>query len=179
MSTHKYVWTRWEFVTCIRYRTYQMPNLPDTELIRYRTYRISNFPDTELVRYQTYQIPNLSYTEFIRHRTYQIPNLPDSELMRERTYQILNLAYTKFARFRTCHNWIFQILNFPDTELIRCRTCTRPNISRYLAVIYWNIQILLITSIGIHLSRVCGHRELGGGGDWSLPLWSPIRHRAY
>jgi hypothetical protein len=45
-------------------------NLSETEpynkAIRYRIYQIMNLPDTELTKYQTYHIPNLSVKEHIR-----------------------------------------------------------------------------------------------------------------
>jgi hypothetical protein len=64
-----------ELIT-IRYRTYQIPSISDTEFIRFRTYQIQNLPDAKLIRYQIYQISNCQIL------TYQIPNLLIIELTR-------------------------------------------------------------------------------------------------
>jgi hypothetical protein len=91
----------------VRYHlTYQIPNLTDTNLsvtkpIRFRTYQILDLSETDLNRYEpiSYQtkpmIQNIPDTWTIRHRpwqiqTYQLPNLSDSEHTRYLTYQIAN-----------------------------------------------------------------------------------------
>ncbi len=86
----------------IRYRT-----------IRFWTYLILNLSDSEPIWFWTYLILNLSDSEPIWFWTYLIPNLSDSESIWFQRYMILNLSDIEPIWY-----WTHLILNPSDTEPI-------------------------------------------------------------